>query len=237
MAGEGSRFKTAGFKKPKPFIDVNGIPMIERVIKNLSFKNVEFILICKKEHILDFDTIFNNLKSNYNISQIIGIEKKTEGTACTNMFAAPFLEDNDEVIIANSDQYLNFQIENYYLDAQKRELHGSILTFLDPLKNPKWSFAQLDSNERVVQVKEKEAISNIATVGIYYFSCARDLIYSTLKMIINNDRVNNEFYTCPVYNYLIEDNKHIGVYNIDQKDMYGLGTPEDLNLFLTSQHA
>jgi hypothetical protein len=51
-------------------------------------------------------------------------------------------------------------------------------------------------------------------------------------MIINNERVNNEFYTCPVYNKLIENNKKIGIYLIDRIFMNGIGTPDDLNEYL-----
>jgi hypothetical protein len=53
-------------------------------------------------------------------------------------------------------------------------------------------------------------------------------------MIVRNDRVNNEFYTCPVYNYRISDNAKIGIFNINSKDMHGIGTPEDLNYFLNN---
>ena len=84
----------------------------------------------------------------------------------------------------------------------------------------------------VTEVREKTPISNIATVGIYLFSSGQEFIESNLQMIIENDRVNGEFYTCPIYNYLIKKGKKIGVYSIDSSNMHGLGTPEDLNKYL-----
>ncbi|EAH9624306.1 lipopolysaccharide biosynthesis protein, partial [Campylobacter jejuni] len=109
-------------------------------------------------------------------------------------------------------------------------LDGSILTFIDKEKNPKWSFAKLN-NDLVVEIKEKEAISEFATVGIYFFNKGKIFIESAIDMIIENDRVNNEFYTCPVYNYAIKSGAKIGIYNIDFSKMHGIGTPEDLEIF------
>ena len=51
------------------------------------------------------------------------------------------------------------------------------------------------------------------------------------KEMINQDkRVNGEFYVCPVFNEAIEDNKKIKIFPIQK--MWGLGTPEDLQIFL-----
>jgi dTDP-glucose pyrophosphorylase len=120
-------------------------------------------------------------------------------------------------------------VSNYINDCQRRELDGSILTFY--ANETKWSYAKTDEHGLVVEVREKEVISEFATVGLYYFSRGRDFVNSAVKMIANNDRVNNEFYTCPVYNYAISAGLKIGVYNIDKNAMYGLGTPEDLENF------
>ena len=81
-------------------------------------------------------------------------------------------------------------------------------------------------------MQEKKAISEFATVGIYYFKRSDELVDGIIQMIIENDRVNNEFYTCPVYNYLIRQGKKVGIFNIDQSQMHGIGTPEDLNTYL-----
>ena len=237
MAGEGSRFREAGFIHPKPFIDVNGNPMIYRVMDNLNFTGCEFILIAKNEHINIYNNIFNKLKTEFNITNIIGVDYTTEGTACTNMFAAKHLKDHDEVIIANSDQFIDLEFETFYKDAKKRNLDGSILTFNEPRLDNKWSYAKINTDNLVIEVKEKEAISSNATVGIYYFANAKNLILASLETIISNDRVNNEFYTCPVYNYLIKDKKSIGIFEIEKDKMFGLGTPDDLAKFLKSPHA
>jgi hypothetical protein len=102
--------------------------------------------------------------------------------------------------------------------------------------DPKWSFVGINDDELVSKVVEKEVISNEATVGIYNFKHGRDFISAAKKMIKKNLRVNNEFYVAPVYNQIIQENGRIGIFNIGSvgDGMYGLGTPEDLNLFLAN---
>lgn len=64
------------------------------------------------------------------------------------------------------------------------------------------------------------------------FTKGHYFVDSAIDMIIEGDRVNNEFYTCPCYNYLIRNQKNIGIYNISQEQMHGIGIPDDLKLYL-----
>ncbi|BDL77480.1 hypothetical protein THJ020_16250 [Campylobacter jejuni] len=146
------------------------------------------------------------------------------------LYARKYINNDTPLMIANSDQIVDINIADFINDSFKRGLDGSILTFIDKEKNPKWSFAKLN-NDLVVEVKEKEAISEFATVGIYFFNKGKIFVESAIDMIIENDRVNNEFYTCPVYNYAIKSGAKIGIYNIDFSKMHGIGTPEDLEIF------
>lgn len=231
MAGLGSRFAKAGFLKPKPFIDVLGKPMIVRVLENLRIPNAKYILIARKEHLEGEKTLVEYIKLNFN-AIFLSVDKLTEGTACTVLYAKKIIDNNTPLLIANSDQIVDIDINEYINDCNKRDLDGSILTFVDKENNPKWSFVKLNSNNIVECVKEKEVISNIATVGIYFFNKGSIFVDSAVNMIIENDRVNGEFYTCPVYNYAIKDKAKIGIYNIDFKQMHGIGTPEDLERYI-----
>ncbi|AXL34334.1 glycosyltransferase family 2 protein [Campylobacter jejuni] len=231
MAGLGSRFVKAGFDKLKPFIDVLGKPMITRVLENLKYKDAKYILIARKEHLIQEKKLVDEIKNNFN-AEFIGIDKLTEGTACTVLYARKYINNDTPLMIANSDQIVDINIADFIDDGLNRSLDGSILTFIDKEKNPKWSFAKLN-NDLVMEVREKEAISEFATVGIYFFSKGKIFVESAIDMIIENDRVNNEFYTCPVYNYAIKSGAKIGIYNIDFSKMHGIGTPEDLEIFKT----
>lgn len=231
MAGQGSRFAEAGYEKPKPFINVDGKPMIVRVLENLPYPDTRYILIARKEHMDKEKELVTQIEKEFN-AIFIPIEKLTEGTACTVLYARKYINNDEPLLIANSDQIVDMDIADFIDDCKDRKLDGSILTFIDHHQDSKWSFAKLDENNLVTEVKEKVVISEYATVGIYLYSKGQDFIDAAIDMIIKNDRVNNEFYTCPTYNYAIKEGKKIGIYNIDFKQMHGIGTPEDLKNYL-----
>lgn len=232
MAGQGSRFKEAGYSKPKPFIDVNGKSMIERVLDNLYYPNARYFLIARPEHLELEKSLVAQIENQYN-AKFITVNQLTEGTASTVLFARDYINNEDPLLIANSDQLIDLNIQDFIEDSFKRQKDGSILCFRDKEMNPKWSFAKLNDKGDVIEVREKTPISDIATVGIYLFSKGKYFVDAAVDMIIRNDRVNNEFYTCPVYNYAINLNKRIGVYLIEESSMHGLGTPKDLNTYLS----
>lgn len=234
MAGEGSRFVQGGYSTPKPFISVSGKPMIVRVMENLNIPNAKFILIVREEHMLQEAELVEEIKKNYNVV-FIPISKLTEGTACTVLYARKFINNKVPLLIANSDQIVDININEYINNSKERDLDGSILCFIDLKRDIKYSFAKIDENELVTEVKEKVGISDYATVGIYYFEQGKYFVNGAIDMIVENDRTNGEFYTCPAYNYLIKDEKKIGIYNIKINDVHMIGTPEDLNIYLNSK--
>lgn len=237
MAGRGSRFSRVGFEKPKPFIDVMGAPMIVRVLDNLAVAKANVILIARAEHILQESALFASLRRDYG-AHIVEIDAVTEGTACTVLAAAELINNAAPLLIANSDQLVDCKMEEFIEDCFQRKLDGSILVFEDELGDPKWSFAQTDDHGRVLRVREKEVISSLATVGIYFYAQGCDFVSAAHAMIEANERVNGEFYVAPTYNYMIAAGKAIGVFKIPPHSMFGLGTPEDLAHYLaTSKHA
>lgn len=231
MAGRGKRFKGAGYSLPKPFIDVDGKPMIERVLDNLKLDNAHYYLIAQREHLRDHAEYVQRIYERYPVS-FIELDGVTEGTACTVLYARHYINNDSPLIIANSDQIVDVDIQNYLNDALERQLEGSILTFVDEHRDPKWSFAKINEDKFVTEVKEKQPISEHATVGIYFFSKGKDFVENAVDMVVHNDRVNGEFYTCPVYNYSIRKGAKVGIYQIKPDQMHGLGTPEDLKIYL-----
>ncbi|MDJ0556470.1 MAG: glycosyltransferase family 2 protein [Microcoleaceae cyanobacterium MO_207.B10] len=231
MAGIGSRFVKQGYQKPKPFIDVLGKTMIEQVMENLSLPGARYILLGRQEHLETESQIVARLQRRDNV-KFLPVEKLTEGTACTVLLARQDINLEAPLLIANCDQLVDFWCADFINDCVARELDGSILVFRDSERNPKWSFARTNAQGFVQKVKEKVAISDLATVGIYLFSKGKDFVTSAIDMIVHNDRVNGEFYTCPVYNYAISNGKKIGVFEIAPEAMHGLGTPEDLETYL-----
>ena len=233
MAGLGSRFAKAGYKLPKPLIDVHGIPMIRLVIENVRpALPHRFVFICQNAHIQEFG-LREKLQEWAPGAAVIGLDGLTEGAACTVLTAREFIDNDQPMMIANSDQYVDIDITPYVQDMGQRGLDGLIMTM--QADDPKWSFAGLDENNLVTRVVEKEVISSHATVGIYNFASGKDFVAAADRMIAKNLRVNNEFYVAPVYNEMIGDGAKIGVYDIGSEGsgMYGLGIPPDLDLFLS----
>ncbi len=231
MAGLGSRFSDAGYELPKPFIDVNGKPMISRVMDNLMHQDAHFFLLANAQHLQRFPEMVAEISRSHPVT-FIPVSRVTEGTACTVLYARKVLNLDQPVVVANSDQIVDIDFNDFIKDAGLRDLDGSIMTFVDQERNPKWSFAELSAEKLVMRVREKEPISEFATVGIYHFKRASDLLDGIIQMIIENDRTNNEFYICPVYNYLIGDGMKVGIFNIEPSQMHGIGTPVDLNSYL-----
>lgn len=229
MAGAGSRFAKAGYKKPKPFIDVLGKPMICHVLDNLDIPYAKFILLARKEHYDNEPETIQWIKNNYNVEFVL-IDNLTEGAACTVLHAHRLINNDVPLLIANSDQIVDMNIADYINDSNARNLDGSVLCFQDD--DTKWSYAKIDDNGYIVEIKEKVVISEHATVGIYYFARGRIFVENAIDMFVRNERVNNEFYVAPVYNYAISKGDKFGIYGIDMSQMHGTGTPEDLDKYI-----
>ena len=227
MAGHGSRFLKAGYSDPKPLIPVCGKPMIELVIDNLKPScEHRFIFICQAEHLHNYP-LRNLLETKTPGCKIIEVSKVTEGAACTVLLAKECINNDDQLMIANCDQYIDIDI-NQYIDSLSPDIDGLIMTMKE--NSNKWSYIELNSQNEITRVVEKEVVSDEATVGIYNYQCGADFVKAAESMIAKNLRVNNEFYVAPVYNEMIASKKIITYFNIGAlgKGMHGLGTPEDL---------
>ena len=226
MAGAGSRFTQAGYTFPKPLIDVQGKPMIQVVAENLNIK-ANFIYIVQKEHRekYNLDTLLNLVTPK---CKVVEVEELTEGAACTALLAKKYIDNDSPLFFANSDQFVEWDSNEFFYKMNETEADGGIVTFR--ATHPKWSFAKINEQGLVTEVAEKNPISDIATVGFYYWKHGSDFVKYAEQMIRNNVRVNNEFYVCPVYNEAIKDNKEIRTFDISK--MWGLGTPEDLKYYL-----
>lgn len=225
MAGAGSRFEKAGYVFPKPLIEtINGKPMIQLVTDCLGLE-ANYIYLVRQEHLDKY-----NLKQMLNLitpnCKIVVVNKLTEGACCTTLLAEDLINNDLPLIIANSDQYIEWKPEEFFYLMNNQNVDGGILTFKNT--HPKWSYAKVEDGF-VTEVAEKNPISDNATVGVYYYKKGSDYIKYSKQMIQKNIRVNGELYVAPVWNEFILDNKKIKIYDVDK--MCGLGTPEDLSLF------
>ena len=232
MAGAGKRFQDAGYTVPKPFIDIKGKTMLEWSLESLYMKSSRFILIARTPQLLGYENVMEAIQKKYSCV-VIPIDALTQGMASSVLLAAEHINSEDPLLIGACDQTVDVSMGEFVGDAKKRKLAGSLMTFYST--HPKWSYAKVDEQGFVVETKEKSPISTHANVGLYYFERGQDFVSAANQMIAQNDRVNNEFYVAPVYNYLIKQGLKIGIYEIKESQMHGLGTPEDLQEFLRAQ--
>ncbi len=233
MAGEGSRFANAGYTFPKPLIDVNGKPMIQTVVENLSF-DATYIFLVRKSHLEKYVGLRSMLKTiSKGKIEIVEVEELTEGAACTALLAKKFINVDDDLLIANSDQYITYNPQNF-ISMKNHCSNTDAIVFTFNATHPRWSFVKTDQAGVITHVEEKNPISDIATCGIYWYRKGSDFVEYAEKMINKNIRVNNEFYIAPVYNELIADGKKLLPFYVHT--MWGLGTPEDLNNYLANKN-
>ncbi len=226
MAGRGKRFEDVGYSFPKPLIDIEGKPMIQLIIENLNLTG-KHIFLCQKEHYEKYalDKLLEMLSPNCKIIQIDGI---TDGAAVTALKAKELINNDEELIIANSDQWINWNPQHFLSFLQNNDADGGIITFIST--HPKWSFVKVNESGLITELAEKKPISNIATAGIYYYKHGKTFVEAVEQMITKNIRTNNEFYIAPAYNEIIQNGGKVFHYPV--AEMYGLGTPEDLQYFL-----
>lgn len=232
IAGRGSRFAEAGYREPKPLIPVRGRPMIELVATNLRpARPHRMIFVALREHLVrwDLEAILRSVSPQ---CQIVPVDSVTEGAACTVLLAQDLIDNEAPLMIANTDQYVDLDLDAYLASADTPGRAGLIMTF--EATDPKWSFVRRDFSGRVVEILEKQPVSREATVGIYNFRRGCDFVRAAQAMIAANQRVNGEFYVAPTYNPLIAEGASVETFRIAPEGvgMHGLGTPADLERFL-----
>ena len=237
MAGRGKRFADRGFETPKPFIEIAGKPMFLWALDSLlAFEFSVLILVVLEEHEKEFEVskLVKNYLGRESVTQLGGvphfmvltIPEVTEGQLCTVLAAKGWLDEEEDVLIAASDTYIRSSLAR---DIQNRpDDCAGIISVID-LPGEQWSFAQTDENGRVVQVAEKQRISNYASTGLYYFSKGADLVSIGEKMIRDGERTRGEYYVIPVYQKMIEAGQQILI--SPATEMWDMGTPEAKTAF------
>jgi beta-phosphoglucomutase-like phosphatase (HAD superfamily)/dTDP-glucose pyrophosphorylase len=228
MAGAGSRFASAGYTFPKPLIEVQGKPMIQVVLENLKI-DAHYVFVVQREHYEKYNMkhLLSMLSPGCDIVCTDGV---TEGAACTTLLAKQFIDNNDQLLIANSDQWVEWDSSEFMYAMQGSNVGGGIVCFHS--LHPKWSYVKENQLGHITEVAEKRVISDTATIGIYHWGKGSDYVKYAEEMIGADERVNGEFYVAPVYNRAIAAGLIVKKYMA--KTFKGLGTPEDLNAFLTS---
>lgn len=225
MAGNGSRFPKEKYL-PKPLIDVHGKPMICRALESLNLDGTYHFVIRLDE----YTEVVKDLISNYvNSCTFIEVDKTTEGPACSALLFEDQIDNDEELVIANCDQIMEWNSYLFLLNA--RQFDGCVVTYYST--TDKNSYIRIDKQGLGLELREKVVISNIGLNGIHYWKHGTYFVNSSKKMIVANDRApNGEFYIAPTYNYMINAGQQVGIYHIPNEQHHAVGTPEDLDIYL-----
>jgi len=205
--------------------------MVKWVIDNIYGIGNHYIFLVRKEHCEQYN-INKVLEGMVQSCDIVVVDKTTEGAACTTLLAKHLIDNEASLLLANSDQFIEWDKQTFWEHIMFDEPDGCILTFKN--NHPKWSYAKLNKDGSVSEVAEKVPISEHATVGIYYYKIGSDYVRFAEQMIARNIRTKGEFYVCPIYNEFIQAGRRITTFEVDK--MWGLGTPEDLEYFKGNYH-
>ena len=230
-AGRGSRFLGSKYNLPKPQIIVDGEPMIITAAKKLGFRG-RFIFIIQEHE--NRENTAAAIYANFNMCNVAVIDFFTDGAAETALIAKDLIDTEEELVIANCDQVMDWNYWNSDIALrQLRKYDAGIITVES--NDPKHSYARISDNT-VYEIQEKIVISDHALTGIHYWKNGSDFVRTASKMLSENARSSNgEFYIGPTYNYLINENKKVGAYQIDKKAIHFIGTPEDLEIYESRQ--
>ena len=237
MAGRGSRFAKEGFLAPKPLISVGGKPMIKWVLDNVDSPVVDatFIFLVLREHEDKYGISASLEACKPGRVRFVYVEAVTEGAACTALLARELVNDDTPLLIANSDQFVEWSCDGFWeqMLAERETRAGNVLCFHVPraLNDVKWSYAAVDDQQLITDIQEKVVISEHATVGIYYWRRGRDYVRHADDMVARGLKSNGEYYVAPVYNLAIAEGAKFSLSFCTK--MWGLGVPADLTAFMT----
>ncbi len=242
MTGYGSRFVAMGYKQLKPFILVQGKPIIEWIIKGMyaSEKNVMFV--CRKKHLEDNKNMRDTLLELVPTGKIFEIEDWVKkGPVYDVLRASKFINDEEPCIINYCDFFMNWDYEKFLEEVKKQDCDGAIPCYtgfhphLIPIKNL-YASCLTDRDDNLIEIREKYSFSIDKTQakhspGVYYFKSGNLLKKYCNRLIENDETINGEYYASLPYNYMVQDGLKVWVpTNVEQFCQWG--TPEDLEEYL-----
>ena len=235
MAGEGSRFRDAGWTTPKPLIELDGKPLFIRAIESVKVDGVpmKYSFIVRQEHIDEYG-VDKGIKEILPDARIYSVKQTTRGAVETCLIAEPGIADDDAVIVMDCD--LEFRSKKYsdiiksVLEMPAEEAKGgALVSFESDL--PKYSYAEVGEDGLVKRTAEKEVISNHALCGAYFFSSGKEFKQAAHRLLDEPVMLKPEYYVSLLYNYLLKDGAPVMLAPMEMYRSYG--TPEELNQFLT----
>ena len=237
LAGDGTRFKEAGYKTIKPLIRTGNMPMIQKVVDSLQWPDAEYYFITRKDHLEQFPYLKKLLES---MGHVTVIDKITRGAAESLISCKPIMESNDPFISVNCDQVFEWDTTELQ-NLIKEYPTTSWLTVYQNLDETRHSFALpteknitsefwKDNPVSVNHVSEKTRLglhSPTATTGFYHFFSGKEFYNAVQQALTEPPEYGGEYYVGPIYNKFIEKNFLVSMYKVHKKTFWPTGTVPD----------
>jgi dTDP-glucose pyrophosphorylase len=228
MAGDNKGLEEAGYIYPKNLIEIDGLPLIQRVIQQLGAlreNGAKFTFFIRSDEDKKFHTgsVIRLLDPE---AVCIKVPESTAGALCTALLAQGHIDNDEPLVIVNGDQIIDVDYKHVLTQFKNQQLGGGIIVFESV--HPRWSYVKTDENKLVIEAAEKRPISKLATAGFYYFEKGKSFVQAAHDMLRKDARVDGLFYICPVYNELILRQRKIGVFEITRDAYHSLKTPSGI---------
>lgn len=231
MAGKSSFFDSPEYQFPKPLVEIRGKTMVQWAIENYQSiqEPIRFIFVvrsadCSRFHL---DNILKLLTQDQAV--IVRLDKETRGAACSALMAVDCIQNDSPLIIANSDQVIEEDLNGILKNFRERDLDAGVICF--ETVHPRWSYVRLDENDHVIEAAEKRPLSRHAVAGFYYFKKGSDFVRAAMKSIEKDAQVDGSYYVAPTLNELILENRKLGIYQIQEAKYHTLYSPQKIKEF------
>lgn len=227
MSGKSKFFNTVEYPYPLPLIEIFDKSIIELVIEN--FRKIAgdlfFVFIvsdedCKKYHLDNVLKLLTKEKCH-----IVRLKKNTKGAACSVLMAIEQINNDEPLIIANSDQIIDVDLNKVIRYFNDKEADAGVISFESI--HPRWSYVKI-VNDRIVETAEKKPISKDAIAGFYYYRRGKDYVRSAMNSIRKDNNIEGQFYIAPTMNELVLENKKLLAYKIENDRFYTFYTPQKI---------
>lgn len=222
-AGLGERFSQQDYPNPKPATMVNGKPMLVRVAESLGCNS-------------NVSVVLNRIHRGWRIGDLLAaagmgwiecieLTHTTRGPAETLLFALDGIGDDENVLVLDCD----VMHPSFIYEESSNSREGIVFCFQDVGQTPMFSYVSCKEDGHILDIAEKQKISDQACSGAYYFPNAKALSEACRAVIRAGEFSQGEFYLSNVIAHLLRAG--VSFRARTYSPYHCLGTPEQLQDF------
>lgn len=218
---------------PKTLVEINGKPMIQRIVEEYEdLPNVHYLFLLREEECIKFhtDNIVKLLTNDH--CDILKIKEDTKGALCTSLLAIEHIDNDDRLIIVNNDEIRDVDYDEVIRFFDGEGADAGVISFDN--YHPRWTYIRTD-HDNVVEVAEKKPISRNAVTGFYYFRRGCDFVEAAMNRIRKGNTVNGVYYVSGALNELILKGRLIKHFHIEADRYHSFYSMERIKAYEKQQ--